>query len=150
MRDKTDRISPITVKVVDFSKYNKEAKEHIQKKNPDRKVIEATIHMDWAYCETPKGLIMLSSEGVGFAEPVSEEHPLELDVHGKYESDKGDGSYSLDIFPVMGYRFNDPNEIRELPCEEKPLSEFIRSFGSRLESNFRQWEKFLMETGVAI
>lgn len=150
MRNKEERHSPVKVKVVDFSQLEKEATEELKKKKPDRKVIKAEIRFAWAYVDTPKGIIALNSEGVGCCEPISKEYPLELEVYGKYESDKGEGSYSFDIFPVFGYRIDDPNDITELPYEEKPLSEFIRRFGSRLESNYHQWEKLLMETGVAV
>ena len=149
-RNKEERISPVKVKVIDFTELEEQATEELKKRRPDQKVICAKIHHNWAFVETAKGLLVLNDEGVGDEEPVSETNPMELDVHGEYVSEKEGWDKTMDVFPVFGYRFTDPDEIRNMPHVERPLSDFIRRFGRRLESNFQIWEKHLMETGVEI
>jgi hypothetical protein len=146
MRDKEKRYSAVTVKAIDFSDLQETARLALQEKNPDRTVTGASVGT-WAYAETATGLMALNDEGVGDQEPLSDEYPLEVHVYGEYEKD---GQKSMDIMPVIGYRFTDPDEIRKLPHTVTPLKDFIRTFGHRLESNFRIWEKTLTEQGVEV
>ncbi len=147
MRDKVERLSPVKVNHIDFSDLEETARKALQEKNPERTVTAAKAGK-WAYAETKKGLMVLNDEGVGDQEPVSKEFPLEIHIYGEYET--ADGKKSMDIFPVIGYRFDDPDEIRELPSTVTPLKDFIRVFGHRLESNFRIWDKALTEQGVEV
>ena len=147
----SERVTLVKVRVVDFSKVIENAKESLTKRESDREgreVVEASCNCAWAYVDTPNGVIMLNSEGIGDMDPVSETAPFQLEIFGKYRK-PGETASIIDIYPVLGYKFTDSDEIRGFPFEEKSLADFIRKFGSRLEYNFNIWNKFLTSVVVA-
>jgi hypothetical protein len=78
---------------------------------------------------TARGFIGINSEGVIDAKPVSDENPLEINL---YVSHKG----GCQMFPWTSIKFV-PDQIENLISGDPvPLHEFVRSFGSRLESNY--------------
>ena len=56
---------------------------------------------------------------------------------------RSDGKKCGSTMPVMYWHVTDPAVIKALPSEEVNLADFIRSFGSRLERNFCEWNQAL-------
>lgn len=135
------RESNVVVKVLDLSKLEQEAFDYLKRKNIEESYTRCESRFNWGIVETSNGLYALCDEGVGPGKPITEEHPLFLEFHGK-----SDQSFSL--FPIVGSSVND-KELKELPVkEEKNLANFIRTFGSRLETNFNEWNSTLENAGV--
>ena len=87
-----------------------------------------------AIAERGDRLYVIGSEGVGYE--VTEESPLEINFHGRKES-------SFSMFPVVAATLS-PAEVRDLPTgEQVDLADHIRTFGGRLEDNFRLWYRTL-------
>lgn len=133
--------SKIQVRVLDLSGLEQQAHNAMQKKDyrKDLECIKATETL--GYVETPKGLYMLCQEGVGDRNPISKKNPAEVVFVREFS--KEDGAKTLEMFPCFGYRLS-ADEVRALPVKEVvTLDKFIRSFGSRLENNYRLWQEHL-------
>jgi hypothetical protein len=101
--------------------------------------VRAHIHNDWGIVETDEGLYVLCTEGVGPDGPVEDE--MIFDVGYRTFKDGKPASFSM--FPVASTNLT-PQELRQMATGETvTLEEFIRQFGSRLESNYRQWNNVL-------
>jgi len=98
--------------------------------------------------ETPDGsLYAFGTEGVGSSTPISDENPLVLDVYITGYEERGDGFISM--FPSAQSKLT-AEQVRERMTDEKTnLADFIRTFGSRLDSNYESWRKLLAREGVA-
>jgi len=95
----------------------------------------------WAIVDTPQGLYALCGEGVGPDRPITDEQPLTVSFYVTAYEGKGDGFISL--APACETKLG-PDDLRERATgEQKPLHEFIRSFGARLESNYSAWRRTL-------
>lgn len=136
-REKTD----VVVKVLDFSELETQAAEKFAEAHPEHKNVTAKIHHKWAYVETPSGTYVVCDEGVMNVKPVSKEHPVVLDVCVEYDGESGGRAFPM--FPA--YTMNLTDEfIPEIPVSgEVNLADFIRSFGSRLESNYYECNEAL-------
>ena len=135
-----DRKSNVEVNVVDLSSVEKECYDGMKDKKD--KLVGLKSNYTYGYVVTKKGVMVLCSEGVGSPDPVTKKIPLVIDLYPDY-APNADGSTSLSIFPIMGCKLDD-KDILALPVIKKEnLATFIRQFGSRLESNFRAWDKEL-------
>ena len=143
--------SEIMVKVLDFSEHEPRILEYINAKRGrpagvelDAKgitekvrenyteAISASLHgmEKLGYVETPVGVFMIDSEGIVAEYPLSEENPWEVYFAGHSEG-------SIAMFPEMYITLMSGDTVKTIPVlKEEPLEEFIRSFGSRLESNY--------------
>ena len=82
-------------------------------------------------------LYPICTEGVGYKTPVGDDDDtmLELEFWGRYKTPGQDGE-SCGIFPFCSQKLN-AEEVRGLATGEPVnLAEWIRTFGSRLESNY--------------
>jgi hypothetical protein len=95
--------------------------------------LTATWH--WGVVPTERGHFLICDEGVGPTAPLEEE-PGAIDLYTR--SPKGFG-----VLPVARLRLSLDNAKDAMSGEVKPLHEFIRTFGNRLEANYREWDEFL-------
>jgi hypothetical protein len=149
---KTERTSTVTVELLDMTELEKLA---LTKANNVRQHSE--LHPLVLYDrvrayggQLAKGttkdgdVFILNTEGVGREEPLSDddEKPgIMVDFHA--ERDLPDGGMTGTMFPVCTaeLRLKDVNEMEVTGTAN--LADFIRQFGSRLESNFRLWDTTL-------
>ncbi len=139
MRDYPRIPSKYTVHVMDFTDYNQKALDHY---NKDREV-KATACKPMnrhGFIDTDDGMFVLCSEGVGNKNPISEEHPYQLEFFN--ERKEGDVTH-MGIGPCLWMRFEEDG-LRECATgETQPLHEFIRTFGDRLDTNYMNFERWL-------
>jgi hypothetical protein len=140
MRNHERKESEVMINVIDFTSLEEKASEHIQKENFKTNHHKIKVQHEWGYVETPVGLYVLCNEGVGDQCPVSSENAITFYFIRQYKCDKGS---SFDITPCLSITCND-EDVAKLDVKETVLlSDFIRGFGSRLESNYNEWNNFL-------
>jgi hypothetical protein len=100
-----------------------------------------------AILEGPGGIIVSCCEGVFFVECTADA-TIPVPLCPAPEQDTEGNAKSFCLFPT--HHADLPiKEIREgCECEEKPLGEFVRRFGHRLEANYRQLLKAIEEIGL--
>jgi hypothetical protein len=130
----TREATKITVKVLDLAEITSTALEYARENTDIKEGSTCRPDHQWGIVETPKGVFALCAEGVGSKHPVSEKNPLEISFYfacGK----------SFEILPRLSMKLKDFGEI---PIEKEiNLAEFIRSFGTRLEHNYKVWKHIL-------
>lgn len=151
MRGKDERARGVIVKVLDLSALEAQALEFRQKTHEDcyqarvfaspHAVVEAKDGTLWTICV----------EGVMY--PLTEDQGFEAQFHGSYylrdESTVEDllgrnvpgeivpTKHTFDMMPFASVDISKEDLLQEYPVkEEMDLADFIRTFGSRLESNF--------------
>ena len=132
---KEERKSEIMVEVIDDVKFLSKL---------DRKKANLPDGVNFKFFETQgivrtkNGTFILNTEGVGSSVPI-EQKKVEL---GMTRDDR------MSIMPEWIVKFN-ADDLKDVPISEKiNLADFIRSFGERLESNFRKWDSFLTKQGI--
>jgi hypothetical protein len=133
-REHTD----IVVNIIDFSALEKAAAEKYSKEHPDKKNVECTVLHKWGFVETPAGTFMLDNEGIIHTNPLSEDHKVSIDIHASWDGERGRG---MSFGPVLEVHLSDLEEFSS--SEKVDLGQFVRTFGSRLESNFLTCKKVL-------
>lgn len=123
--------SNITVSIVDLSAPLAQATEAYNEDG--HKATTMSIRgTSLGYVQTHAGLFCLCTEGVGDSKPITEDNPAEVELYPEYAGGSG-------MMPAGNLKLTD-TELIMLPVkDERPLEEFIRSFGSRLEGNYRDW-----------
>lgn len=133
------RKSVVIVSVLDMSSLMADALKRLQETKPNAVAVKPIS--TWGIVATPRGIYALCDEGVGPNKPVTEENPLEVALYGEYQNENG--SKSIDLVPVFNAKLRD-KELVEFPVVDRVnLSDFIRSFGRRLEENFSIWNSVL-------
>lgn len=135
MREKTD----IIVKILDLAPLFQQAIDIYKESHPNTDAVGMTTPFEIGFVELDNGdLYALDSDGCGPANPINDQVRMSFDLFLDIPK-KADGTISLQVAPVMTANLN-RIQIRSLPVKrEVDLSEFIRTFGSRLETNFREW-----------
>ena len=139
-----NRVSDVIVEVFDLSDIKRRALDYANDRlddgvEPWDKV--RTYGGDYGRAFDPVGnMFILNTEGVGGSKPVSKEHPVFIEFHASRETGEGRcGS----VLPVATAEMQD-SDFADVPISGKVnLTEFIRSFGSRLEHNFYSWHSVL-------
>ena len=125
----------IVVTVPDLTEVSQGAVEYYNKSLLQESQPPATEadHQRWGYVKRSDGKVFaLCTEGVGQSTPITEKSGLEIDFYVG-------GSFRPQVHQTLLR-----SELLALPVAEiVPLHEFIRSFGSRLESNYFQWKSTL-------
>lgn len=126
----------VVVSLVDVSSIERDALKTLRKARPE--ISETHVGFKpHGFVETQEGLFALSCEGVGHGKPVTDEGPYVVSIYI--------GSTWGELFPAMEVSLG-PGKLRELATGEKVnLAGFIRSFGSRLETNYEAWRTKLEE-----
>jgi len=130
MRDK----SKVVVKILDMASIEQKVVELLRTKN--EKYSKCLTQQTWGIIETKNGIYALGTEGVGPSYPITKKKQLDILWYGG-------GEDFFDIFPTIKTNLDD-EDLKSFPIkEEKNLTDFIRVFGVRLESNYHQWNSFL-------
>jgi hypothetical protein len=135
-RTKTD----VMVKQVDFSEDLDSCRGWWEEHKPDEET-PSTFDFgaeSWAYVDLPSGrMYVISSEGIGYELDAEEE--ASFGVYARWPDsepdERGEVRIRSSCFSVLNLTYKPPN-LRDLPSEEVNLAAFVRSFGSRLESNY--------------
>lgn len=115
-----DRTRGVTLRVLDINRVAAEASKQL-----DRTL--RTSFEPYAMAEHDGHLYVVCNEGVGWE--VTDKDPLYLDLYAHSEN-------GISIFPTCQAKLS-PAEVRELATDQEiDLADLIRTFGSRLESNF--------------
>ena len=133
--------SKIQVKVLDLSGLEKQAFDSVQSKNYNKDLDSMRVEDGaWGYVETSKGTYLISSEGVGDKNPISEDNPACFEFSKEFNRN---GERSFELSPCIGFKL-DEIELKQIPVKEVvTLDSFIRSFGTRLEHNYLLWQDHL-------
>jgi len=136
----TRTTSEIKVNVLDVSGLEKDVFDQMQSKEYKKDLDSVKCSLSLGYVETPKGIYLLCTEGVGSDKPVSKKNPAEFEFSRHWNRN---GAKSFELIPCVELKL-DEKEVRSLPVKEVvTLDKFIRSFGSRLESNYSMWQRHL-------
>lgn len=129
MRTTETRQRGVTIEVIDLSELYAKALEMRQETKPE--VVRCDSSHRWAKATAPDGTrYVICSEGVGWV--VSDTENVDIDLY-----DKTEGGFN--IVPNLTANLS-TTEIDEFPVTETvDLADFIRTFGDRLEQNFRTW-----------
>ena len=97
------------------------------------------------FIETGEGLFILDNDGVGNNHPITADKPYTLEFYSERTStnEEGEESTSLSMMPSCEMKLNDQDLRSHATGDTKPLDEFIRTFGDRLERNYYNWEQHL-------
>jgi hypothetical protein len=145
MRERTEReLSGIEVRVLDFSNLEADAAKMYGESHPELNNIETRVHHKWGYVETPKGFFVLNNEGIVFTDPLSDDDPIHLDIHGEWDGEE-EGHRSCSFLPILVATFGKSDLDKYHSDSKVDLAEFIRTFGSRLESNYKECRDFLKQ-----
>jgi len=135
-----ERESDVVVEVLDIQPAIEEAYSQFEKPE-DWNGVGFHTNFTWARVVTPEGTFILNSEGVGSADPLSEDNTLEIGLYKTFPAEEK----KIQIFPTVWAVLN-LKEVEDLPVsEEVSLKDFIRGFGRRLECNFELWDKKLRD-----
>jgi hypothetical protein len=128
------RATGVTVKVLDLSELHDMALERFQQNKPDMKKIR-TERLGLIANDFDGRYYVISDEGVGGEITDTEPYAIELWDNTDY----GTGTFDwLSMMPIGSYKLRLTDAL-ELPGETVDLSQFVRSFGARLEGNFWLW-----------
>ena len=139
------KVSQYDVHILDFTPLHKLALQHVNQDKTDDLSTDCKPIRTFGYVDTPKGKYVLCTEGVGDTNPVSTDHVLELEFFSERQED---GVTHMSIMPNCMIRL--PNVDEYDTGETKPLHEFIRTFGSRLDMNYIEWERFFNKTFLLV
>ena len=135
---RNERPRGVHVKVLDLTQVEDEALKFVRSGNSN--TINAKIFGGpWAIAQKNNKIFAVCEEGVGPENGLDADDPIEFDIHGEYSVDGETHQITFDMFPVASVKMN-AGDLLTLPVkEEVDLADFIRKFGSRLESNFYLW-----------
>ena len=127
-----NRESNVMVTVVDSKAFGQMIREKLSDKLPAEAKLKS--YPDLGIVKTKKGTFVLDDDGTGESAPL-EKTGITIDF------------VRDDIMTIMAcatppINASNVSEIPVLP-EKVNLAKFIRTFGSRLESNFNEWNTFL-------
>jgi len=134
---KTNRQSNVMIKELDFSGLEAEMMSEIQA-SEKRKVMKVNFGRKMGYAEKNGDIWVLDEDGCG--NKLAANGFIEVAVYGEYLQE--DGKTAHDFMPARK-RIVNKDDISSFPTKEVNLADFIRTFGSRLESNFMEWKKIL-------
>lgn len=124
--------SGIEVEVLDLSVVAKWGEESLRKKG-DQSTLDTNGTL--GVVRTPKGDFILNDEGIVARKALAEANPWPTDLY-RCTKDADGKLKSFEIIPVGVINIT-PAALKEIPVKEKlPLEKFIRTFGSRLETNY--------------
>ena len=139
--------STVKVNILDLSSLEENAIKFINEnvvKDGDLAVSANAYGGTHGIVETDEGTYYLCSEGVGMDSPVTNDNPIVLEFH--YNTESG----GMSIFPACSMKLTIDKIDEVIADNYVPLHEFIRSFGSRLEDNYRQWDQKLRKIAVEV
>lgn len=93
---------------------------------------------EWGLVEDKKGnLFCLCTEGVG--DTITDDNPMHFDIYATSSPN------TISLMPTAAIRLT-LAEVLELPTRQPvELSVWVRTFGSRLDNNYRIWARQLSE-----
>ena len=104
-------------------------------------------------CPSGEGIIRhgddvywLDTEGVIVTQPISEDNPIKVGVCSHKKQDGGGRSISM--YPKWQIKLHGGDLVEYFSDEGVPLEDFVRRFGTRLESNFWGIVEFLRDIKV--
>jgi len=142
-RPATRTPSPFIVREVDFAPVKEAALVGWKARNADKEGKKPPTHYStyarMGYIELPNGSIyVLDSEGVGALYTPEDEEQITVGLYPHWN-----GGFS--VMATLEARY-DVAAFKVLPVKgEVPLTDFIRSFGGRLESNYEETVSFLSD-----
>jgi len=132
-----DRESNVEVTLINLSNECEQSLPKFQQQNPD---IARIYHVgQFCFIDTTDGLFAFNNDGVGDTDPITDTNPLQIGICAEYNRE---GKQSFDAFPQWIVKLT-PSDIRRFAGEKQNLADFIRTFGSRLQANFEEWNNFL-------
>lgn len=136
-RDRTP--TNIEVTPLDFSEREADALEVVRKTYPD------ATHVNFekvGIVRTNEGIFALCTEGVGSADPISEDNPLIVDVSHETRNPDGKGG-TFGAMPCVTLSLDAEGAEQYATGEPVNLAEFVRTFGNRLHQNYEGWRRTL-------
>jgi hypothetical protein len=100
-----------------------------------------------AILEGPGGFIVSCTEGVFFVENT-EDATIPVGLSPAPERDEDGHAKSFCLFPTGSVDLPIKEIRKGCDCEEKPLGDFVRRFGHRLESNYAYLLDAIEEIGL--
>ena len=135
--------SKYNVQLIDFTPLHEQALTYVNnKETEDNKALSTNckpIH-GYGFIETADGVYIIDTEGVGNSLPITEENPYHLSFYSERHEDN---EHHIGIFPSCEMPLHAKHLRKHATGETQPLHEFIREFGDRLDTNYRNWERHL-------
>jgi hypothetical protein len=132
--------SSIMVRILDVTTLEESALEYMKSHNHED-AIKAETGYRHGIVTTNEGVFHLCDEGVGDDNPITDDNPVEFFFFQRTEN-------SFAMMPTASIKIGNLSEY--VTDEYIPLNEFIRTFGSRLDSNYFQWERKFQMVGGAV
>lgn len=85
---------------------------------------------------------LINTEGVGFTKSLEDEN-ASVEFYKETVDKKGNVT-AFEIYPFVRVGLDKAELINHVSGEIKPLHEFVRTFGDRLDANYEIWERFLI------
>jgi len=142
----SERKRGVAVHLVDMGPLEQEATDWVKAKRLD--LIDKGLNRlkvgfsPWGIFEDADGVtILVCNEGVGYH--VLEEEPPHIGLYAEYNQDPEVKTISM--FPLFGAPVTREYVWGNLTGERADLADHIRSFGARLEENFRDLYRLAMD-----
>jgi hypothetical protein len=135
-----DRVSSnVVVNVVDLSDLFSTVLQKKRLSDPSASDVTLANGEKIGYVTTPKGIFVLSDEGVGSRDPITGANKLKLEF---CFTRKISGASAMGIIPEMSVELDEASILEKMSVKETvPLHDFVRRFGARLECNYELWRK---------
>ena len=141
--ERRDRESNVYIVEVDptlmLQQLHKEAKESPEYDIEDRCDGFKIIGTRLGYVPTSEGLFVLNEEGCGLEveDPITDEESIPIPLYKTFDDD------AISIFSWASIPLT-KEELLDMPVKGVVnFGEWVRKFGSRLETNFHNWNKHL-------
>lgn len=128
----TRRATTIMVQVIDLAAFETKALEFAKANGYPTATRCGAEFSPLGFVDTPIGMFVLSSEGIGSSDPITDKHSFEMDFFARNKK----GGW---ILPVCEGAFT-PSQLRAAATGERVnLADFIRVFGARGEGSYKMW-----------
>ena len=121
---------------------------HAQQKSKDAEYQPGFVELNplgtYGYVDTADGMFVLDKDGVGASDPLKDGEKMFIQLHAStYKNAEHEGPHTFDISPSVVIQLTPVAIQQRATGETVLLHDFIRKFGSRLESNYRVWKNAL-------
>ena len=138
--------SKYNVHLIDFTPLHQQALEYVNRNQAEKNEPLSTackpLHQ-YGFISSGDDVYIIDTEGVGNSVPVTKENPYHLAFYSERKDDENTALTHFSVFPSCEMPLNEEHLHKYATGETQPLHEFIRTFGSRLDANYMNWEHHL-------
>ena len=137
------RKSDVQVEYIDLTHVRTEAIQYVNRTSPVS--INQIRSADWGIVQTTDGIFCLTKDGYGQADPISDEHPLRIDLWAEklVHDDIGNPVVFGSTQPQWHAKLSDQELLNLRNGERENLASFIGDTLPVHQENFNKWNSFL-------